>query len=119
MGSSEYYLRASVSPRKRQLQVTLLLNAPNGYEYFRLLQARQKQIEAGLGSELNWKPPVSGRTQVISCNKTSWNPLDDETWDAQTDWIANMLRQFYDGFGERLRELDPADWQPNAEDEAG
>lgn len=117
IGRSGVQLDAVVSPQKQRLAAGLYMRDDHAKAYFHLLQADQAAIEQAFGCALNWQELPEKRASRIVIYKEDTDPTDEADWPNQHAWLVDMLQRLDTTFRERVRQLDPADWQPE-EDEA-
>jgi hypothetical protein len=86
---------------------------------FNLLKQDQSAIEAELGGTLDWEEKPQKKTSHIVLRNSAFNPKNRKTWPEQQQWMMEKLAAFKKVFGQRIKNMDPGDWQPeDVEDRA-
>ncbi len=84
-------------------------------KFFSLLKEQQTEIEAAVGTSLDWQELPDRKGSRIAIYKSNTDPTDDRDWVNQHTWIADMLERFDGAFRQRVKALDASEWI----DEAG
>ena len=114
IGRTYFQLWAQLSPREKQVSVELRLTGPESKAHFALLADMKENIEHEIGDKLEWaEQPTTNVSRIILA--VNADPTDENDWPKQAHWIAEALERFTKAFRQRVRNLNAADWQPDAE----
>ena len=114
MGRSHFWLSVSVLRRDRKVSVSFNLSGPDRVAHYHLVRERRDEIEAALGQTLEWRP--ERRTGQVCLTWPGEAVLEvEEGWPQQHHWLAETLEQFNQVFRPLVRDLDAADWIPDAD----
>lgn len=116
VGRSGFALAAVMLRRTKQVRAELYISNSHAEAYFRLLQRQRAEIEADLGYPLEWEEMPERRDRRISCCLDETDPENEADWSRQHNWFTERLNDFYRVFRDRIRVLDPDDWQPVEEE---
>ena len=111
IGRSKFSLGAALQSRENWISVHLSMTGPNAKAHFRLLERQREEIEAELG-DLEWRA-LPGKKQQIRLLRENTDPMQQEDWPNQLDWMVEKLEGFNKTFRPRLKSLDASDWQPD------
>ena len=84
---------------------------PNATAHFWLLERQREEIEKELGA-LEWRA-LPGKEQHIRLRRKNADPMQQEDWPNQLDWMVSTLEGFDKTFRPRLKSLDACDWHPD------
>ncbi len=111
IGRSEFSLVAALQSRENWISVYLSMTGPNAKAHFRLLERQREEIEEELG-DLEWRA-LPGKEQHIRLRRKNADPMQQEDWPNQLDWMVSALERFDKTFRSRLKSLDASDWHPD------
>ena len=110
IGRSEFHLGAKTNKLKWWVGAELYIKGANAKVFFRLLQADKEEIEAAIGYALSWEE-LEGIESRIAIYLEGADPEDEGDWPRQHEWLAARLNEFHRVFANRIRILNPANWQ--------
>jgi hypothetical protein len=110
IGRSGFHLAATIHSREHRLGVDLYINGDRAKDYYNLLHETKADIEADLGTGLDWKELPDRKASRIALFKQDSDPTNELDWPAQHEWIASTLECFDRVFRQRVKALDPDDW---------
>jgi hypothetical protein len=117
VGRSGCHVSANMNTRAPFLRVLLYLkNRADGRSLFHLLKEEQEAIESEIGEPLEWLERPDKESCFIQY-KWEADPTDRENWSRQHGRIRELADAFHRVFSPRLKQLDPADWDPSLESE--
>ena len=118
IGNSNFILTAAMKTQRKEISISLEIRGKDAQSFFHLLRNQQDEIESEIGEKLSWREVASGgRGSVISINQNNIDPTDEPDWPSQHLWFKEKLELFDEVFRNRIKELDPADWMPDEEDD--
>ncbi len=84
--------------------------------FFHLLHKDKKAIEKEIGLELDWQElPRQVHSSIgFNIEGQNINIKDEKKWTEQHDVIRLGVEIFHTTFADRIRKLDPSDWNPDA-----
>ncbi|MDE0372760.1 MAG: DUF4268 domain-containing protein [Rhodospirillales bacterium] len=115
IGRSGFSLGAAIAVTKRQVRTYLRIAGSSPKASFHLLREQADEIERELGCPLVWKQEPTGRRGRVSVYLDDLDPADEADWPRQHEWLATKLNDMHRVFAQRLRVLDPREWQPEPE----
>ncbi len=116
VGRMGFYLRTLVNRNRKQIRVVLYITGTDAKSFFHLLHKQKDEIENDLGYSLAWEELPEGKdSQIVSYNPDTVDLDNKESWAEQHKWLAEKLNSMHRVFSNRVRELDPADWNPGGE----
>ena len=119
IGRAKFQLRASFSRQKGQLAVALLIQGEHAQAFGGLLEEHKQAIHEELGFKIEWKQPHGQqKSTVLTSFNQEADPVNRDQWPVQHDWISKRLGDFNRVFRDRIRRLDPGDFDPLAASEA-
>ena len=107
---AKFSLGASLQTKKKWISVYLRMAGKNATAHFRLLERQREEIKGELG-DLEWLAS-QGKTQRIRLRRKNADPMQQEDWPNQLDWMVSTLESFDKTFKSRLKSLDASDWHP-------
>ena len=113
IGRADFWLEATLNSTKKWIGVDLFMTGSDAAAHFRLLEQRREEIKGELG-ELEWRPLPDRKSSSIRLRKNA-DPMQQEDWPNQIDWMVSSLEGFDKTFRPRLKSLDASDWQPDDE----
>ena len=111
IGRSEFSLVATLQSKGKWVSVYLSMMGPNATAHFRLLERQREEIEEELG-DLEWRV-LPGKEQHIRLRRKNADPMQQEDWPNQLDWMVLTLEGFDKTFRPRLKSLNASDWHPD------
>ncbi len=115
IGRSGFKLSAAMLRQRNSVRAELYISGDEAKAFFHLLEAQREEIEADLGYALTWEELPDRRDARIAVYLENLDPEDKVDWTRQHVWLADRLNDFHSVFANRIRHLDPEDW--NGEDE--
>ncbi|MEZ6070529.1 MAG: DUF4268 domain-containing protein [Pirellulales bacterium] len=115
IGRSDIGLAASMDTQKKFVRVCVRCKGANARANFELLRRQKKEIEAEVGSSLNWDPLPNRKQSRVCILKSDVDPNDESDWPDQHRWLADQLNAFDKAFRQRIRNLAPN--EVNADDD--
>ena len=112
IGRADFWLEATLQAMKKQISVALFMTGPNATAHFRLLEQQSEEIEDELG-ELEWRALPDKKSSSIRLCRNDADPMQQENWPSQLDWMVSTLEGFDKTFRPRVKSLDASDWQPD------
>lgn len=115
IGRANFRLRASFSPRKRQLAFALMIWGPYALAFGELLS----QDRVAINNELkplaaDWKLKGEGaKSTTVTVVNSDCDPTNRADWPAQFEWIAESACRFDNVFRERIGNLDHSEYLPD------
>ena len=105
-------IAATMDTRKNRIGVGLYLQHRNySKAFFHLLLKDKEDIEDEVGFALDWQEQPHKTTSRIAIYKDA-NLKDESDWASQHAWFKERIEIFDKVFRNRVRKLDPADWNP-------
>ena len=114
VGRSEFGLEATLQSAEKWISVHIFMRGPHATAYFRLLEQQRAEIERELG-ELEWRELPDKKSSSIRLRRRGADPMKEEEWRDQLDWMVSTLEGFDKTFRPRVKSLDASDWR--AEDD--
>lgn len=115
IGQSGFKLSTTLNSREKFIGVELLLEPPNAKKHFWLLKEQQADIGDQIGELLEWlELPGRKSSRIVAFNRNA-DPTNQNGWPDQIEWMASMLKIFYETFHQRVKDLDASDWRPDDE----
>ncbi|RJF82063.1 DUF4268 domain-containing protein [Azospirillum cavernae] len=114
IGRSGFKLMAVLNSVDDWIGVNLVIDAVDATAFFHLLHERKEEIEAAVGTALDWRDLPDKKSCRILLRRPGANPLDQTAWPDYMAWMRDKLERFAEIFGPRLRALNAADWKPAA-----
>ena len=111
VGHSKFRLVATLQSKEKWVSVYLSMMGPSATAHFRLLERQREKIEEEL-SDLEWRA-LPGKEQHIRLRRKNADPMQQEDWPNQLDWMVSTLEGFDKTFRPRLKSLDASDWHPD------
>lgn len=120
LGRSGFHVNASVSVRKAQASVFLIIDSPEAKPFYFALEAGHKAALEALLGPLSWQEFPQGKASYVgtyhSCDVT-----DRAAWPEINAWLGDTLERFHDTVGPIVRGLvaagaataDPAALSPD------
>ncbi len=119
IGRAWFNLTASMDTGKGIIRTELYLGGPEATPHFLLLRKQAEAIETELGTVLEWQDLPGKKACKITLHNHEVDPTDRSDWDTQHAWFVMYLEKFHQAFSQRVRDLDAATWETEAEFEVG
>jgi hypothetical protein len=95
------------------ISIRLQINkSPERMAIFNLLLQDIEEIEAAIGSSLDWEELPEKQTSYISLRKPDSDPANKSNWPEQQAWMLEKLELFRATFGLRIKDMDVDEWHP-------
>ena len=112
IGRSEFGLEATLQSTGKWISVHLFMTGSNATAHYRLLERQREQIKDELG-DLEWRALQGKKSSQIRLRRTNTDPMNQEDWPNQLDWMVSTLEAFDKTFRPRIKALDASDWRPD------
>ena len=110
IGRTNFVLGGWLKSAETWIGVYLNVVGPDAPAHFGLLQQQREEIEEELG-RLDWEA-VPGRESHLVVLRKHADPMQQEDWPNQIDWMVSTLEGFHKTFRPRVKSLNASDWQP-------
>ncbi len=120
VGRSGVKISACWKNSGRRLEVQLRATDQNAEAFYGLLAEEAQAIDRQIGFSLDWEAgrPASGKKRAYICaGKDDADIKVKSKWKNQHQWLADTVRKFDSVFRERVKELNPEDWDANQEND--
>ena len=115
IGRTDFNLAACMAITKRQVRAELYIAGDTAKASFHLLREQAAEIEQELGHSLEWEELPAGRDSRVAVYLNDLDPADQADWPRQHKWLATKLNCMHRAFAQRVKALDPNEWQPDSE----
>ena len=105
IGRSEFWLEATIQSTEMWIGVHLTMTGRHASTYFRMLQRDRPTIERVIG-KLEWREPPDKKSSAIRIRRTETDPMNEQDWPEQFQWMTSMLTAFNRVFRARVKELN-------------
>ena len=113
IGSSKANASALLNTQQGLISVELKIHpGEDRFAVFNLLHQQSAEIEDELGCELEWDEKQNKKSSYIFARNPQMDPNDRDSWPKQHAWMLEYLEKFRKVFGDRIRNLDPGNWEP-------
>jgi hypothetical protein len=109
IGRAKFGINCKISKQKNRLSVELYFDPENAEKYFDLLKEDKDEIEAEIGSNLEWERLEGKNACRIAVYNRNADIENKEEWDEQFNWLEENLYSFYNTFKDRVKTLELAD----------
>ena len=96
---------------RSQVGIRLVIREDNAKAHFRLLEEQKEEIHNEFGETLEWNELPRYQATRISLYKADIDPLDENDWPQQYEWLTAKLKRFDQVFRPRIKALNAADWE--------
>ena len=117
IGRAGFSMETHLVPTRNKISIRLCVDTDNAEAHFWLLQEQQEAIEKAFGDTLEWNELPGNRRSRISLSKQDTDPLDENDWPQQYEWLTTQLERFNQVFRPRVTALNAAEWMPENDDE--
>ncbi|QHI68768.1 DUF4268 domain-containing protein [Tichowtungia aerotolerans] len=112
-GTSKAFPAALLNTQAGLMSVCLQINnTDDRLAVFNLLYQEQPIIESELGEVLEWQGKPDKKNSHIVLRNSDFDPNDKRCWPTAHEWMLEKLEAFRKVFGERIKNMDVGDWQP-------
>jgi len=111
IGRSGMILSVTASVQKQRIGAELYLADDDAKAFFNLLLQSKEKIEREFGDVLSWQELPEKRASRIAIYKESADPADEVDWPQQMAWLVDKLQRFDRVFRDRVKRLDPDEWE--------
>ena len=115
VGKTGFSLGAAIAVTKRQIRVYLRIAGKNPKASFHILREQAEEIEQELGYPFVWNQDQTGRRGRVSVYLDDVDPRAETDWPRQHEWLVTKLNDMHRAFAQRVKSLDPDEWQPESE----
>ena len=113
IGTSRAYPHVLLNTRDKMISIRLQINkSSERMAIFNLLLQDKEEIEAAIGSSLDWEELPEKQTSYISLRKPDSDPSNKSNWPEQQAWMLEKLELFRATFGLRIKDMDVDEWHP-------
>ncbi len=114
IGVTSVAIESVMNISENKIRVELNIQHPDHVDaYFNLLFADKEAIEQEIGFELVWREMPEKKGSKITVYKDA-DTKDEESWEDQHAWLKETVEKFDRVFRERVKNLNPGDWNPDA-----
>ena len=106
IGKSGFSLMAWLLRSTGRIGIRLVMRGDNAEAHFRLLEEQQEEIHNEFGETLEWHELPENERSRISLSKADTDPLDENHWPQQYEWLTAKLERFDQVFGPRVKALN-------------
>ena len=112
VGRSEFGMEATLQSTEKWISVHLFMTGQDATAHFQLLVQQRDEIERELG-KLEWRALPDKKSSGIRLRQKNADPMQQEDWPNQLDWMVSTLEGFDRAFRPRVKSLDASDWRPD------
>jgi hypothetical protein len=112
LGRSDFYAFALVMARDEYIAVQLVLYGARSKHRFKLLEERQEDIHAALGTTLEWRELPNKKESQIRLSRKGIDPKSKESWPEICQWLMQWIEKFQSVFRPIVKNLDLDDTAP-------
>jgi hypothetical protein len=109
IGRSNFNLAALVNTTEGRIGVEMYMGGPNAKKHFKALEAQRAEIEAAIGSPLDWRELPAKEASRILLLRPNASIKDKTAWPSQHAWLADTLEKFSSVFKPRVLALSEGD----------
>jgi len=117
LGTGRAFIIFSAAPRDKKIGACLVIRNQDRLAFFHLLKREEEQIEKELGGACIWHELPDKKTSYICQSKPDSDPQNKNDWEAHFEFLLKTAEQFRSTFAERIKSLNPEDYQPESEPE--
>ena len=110
IGRTEMNLGTVMNRPEKRIYAQLYLKTKHAKAFFHLLREQKPEVEKGFGLPLEWEELPERQDCRIAVYLDSADPEDRSDWAHQHEWLAKSLNRMHKVFAERVKALDPDDW---------
>ena len=104
IGIKGFSLRARQTIRHKEISASLVMRGTNAIGHFYALRVQEEEIEKDFGDKLEWWAKAKSEKRVAFRNQDA-DPIDEEDWHNQHEWLVDVLEKLYAVFYPRLEKL--------------
>ena len=112
IGRTTFTVQAWVASTNREIGIRLYMAGDFSKAHYHLLKEQQEEIHNEFGETLEWNELPTSERSRISLSKQDTDPLDENDWSHQYEWLATRLERFDQVFRPRIIALNAEDWIP-------
>ena len=117
IGRTNFSIMAWLAHTRNEIGIWLYVRGDNAEAHYRLLEEQQEEIRHEFDGKLEWNELPGNKSSRICLSKVDTDPLDENDWPDQYEWLTAKLELFNEVFRPRIRALDAADWVPEDVDQ--
>ena len=110
IGRTTFTVQAWVASTNREIGIRLYMAGDFSKAHYHLLKEQQEEIHNEFGETLEWNELPTSERSRISLSKQDTDPLDENDWTQQYEWLTTRLERFNQVFRPRIIALNAADW---------
>ena len=111
LGRTNLFLRAFANTQGRWISATVVCNGPDGKAFFHLLKQDQQAIESEIQHQLVWEELPEKEQSRIEIKNSNMDPMDQESWSNQHEWLAVRLEALHAVFSSRVKQLNVSEYE--------
>ena len=112
IGRTTFTVQAWVASTNREIGIRLYMAGDFSKAHYHLLKEQQEEIHNEFGETLEWNELPTSERSRISLSKQDTDPLDENDWTQQYEWLTTRLERFNQVFRPRIIALNAEDWIP-------
>lgn len=105
VGRTGFGIATYVNSRDKLIGLHLICRGDNATENFHALYEHQSMIEERIGQSLVWDEKPERKRCQVDLWLENQDPLDNDNWTHQHDWLAKQLVAFHNTFRPIIRDL--------------
>ena len=105
LGKSHFVLSNIANTYENRIGVRVYIGNKVAEKALPLLEMQKEEIEAELGTKLEWNPNPDNRDKTIAIYRDA-NLQNRDEWTEPIDWMVKMVRRFRKTFMPRIKNLD-------------
>ena len=105
IGRTTFTVQAWVASTNREIGIRLYMAGDFSKAHYHLLKEQQEEIHNEFGETLEWNELPTSERSRISLSKQDTDPLDENDWTQQYEWLATRLERFNQVFRPALQHL--------------
>ena len=108
-------IRVKINVAKNKIRIEIYLNDKKTCKaFFNMLHKDKKAIEKYLDFDLDWQEFPQKEYSSIGLDIENKNIKDEKKWTEQHEMIRLGVDIFHRVFADRIRNINPSDWNPDA-----
>jgi len=113
IGTSRAHVYAFVDTRLKRIGARLQITDPSDrLAIFNILNADREEIEEEFGVKLQWEEKPDKKSSYVTLSNTDADPYKKDDWLEQHKWLLKTLESFKTVFGQRIKNINPEQWEP-------
>ena len=117
IGRTTFTVQAWAASTNREIGIRLYMAGDFSKAHYHLLKEQQEEIHNEFGETFAWNELPTSERSRISLSKQDTDPLDENDWTQQYEWLTTRLERFNQVFRPRITELNAEDWIPENDGE--